>query len=51
MWRELFGSGPAVGGGSENGKAMGGTREAALGVCALARGKEKVDGPAIAFVF
>ena len=44
MSRELFGSGPAVGGGSENGKAMGGTREAALGVCALARGKEKVDG-------
>lgn len=44
MWRELFGGGAAAGSGSENGKAMGGTREAALGVCALARGEAKVDG-------
>jgi len=44
MWRELVGSGAAAGSGSENGKAVGGTREAALGVCALARGEEKVDG-------
>ena len=44
MWRELFGSGPAIGSRSKNGEALGGTREAALGVCALARGEAKVYG-------
>ena len=44
MWRELFGSGPAIGSRSKNGEALGGTREAAVGVCALARGEAKVYG-------
>ena len=43
MWRELFGSSATVGDRSTDGKALGGTREAAVGVCALARGQATVD--------
>ena len=44
MWRELFGNGPAVGDRSADGKALGGSREATLGVCTLAGSEAAVDG-------
>ena len=43
MWRELFGGGPEAGSTSEDGKALGGTRKAALGICALARVEAGLD--------
>ena len=43
-WRELFGSGAAVGCRSEDGKAVGGTGETTLGICALARSEATLDG-------
>ena len=44
VWGELFGSSPAIGGGSTDGEAVGGTGETTLGICALAGSEAAVDG-------